>query len=133
MANRVAWATQPLDEDNVVIGTGSVDLWLRSTAEDTDLEVTISELRPDGTELYVQSGWLRASHRALSPDSTELRPIPTHLEADAAPLPEGEFTEVRVELFPVAHPFRAGSRIVLSVDAPGGNRPVWDVPHHLRR
>ena len=32
----------------------------------------------------------------------------------------------RVELFPFAHAFRAGSRIRLTVDAPGGNRPVWE-------
>ncbi|MGZ4769643.1 MAG: CocE/NonD family hydrolase, partial [Ilumatobacteraceae bacterium] len=32
---------------------------------------------------------------------------------------------VRVELFPFAHPFRAGSRLRLTIDAPGGNRAVW--------
>jgi predicted acyl esterase len=32
---------------------------------------------------------------------------------------------VRVELFPVAHAFRAGSRLRLTIDAPGNNRPVW--------
>ena len=53
----------------------SVDLWLRSTAPDTDLEVTLTELRPDGQERYVQSGWLRASHRKLDPAmTTKLRP-----------------------------------------------------------
>ena len=54
---------------------GSADLWIRSDADDTDLEVTISEIRPDGQEVYVQSGWLRASQRALDEAaSTELRP-----------------------------------------------------------
>jgi len=121
------WATPPLADDTVVVGSGSVDLWLQSNLGDTDLEVTISEIRPDGQELYVQSGWLRASHRALDEvASTELRPVHTHLEADAAPLPDGEFELVRVEIFPFAHPFRAGSRIRLTVDAPGGNRPVWE-------
>jgi uncharacterized protein len=121
-----AWATEPLEEDVVVIGSGSVDLWLQSNLGDTDLEVTISEIRPDGQELYVQSGWLRASHRALDTDaSSELRPVHTHRQEDAAPLPDGEFELVRVEIFPFAHPFRTGSRIRLTVDAPGGNRPVW--------
>ncbi len=32
---------------------------------------------------------------------------------------------MRVELFPVAHAFRAGSRLRLTVDAPGGNRAEW--------
>jgi hypothetical protein len=122
-----AWATEPLERDTVVVGSGSVDLWLASNLGDTDVEVTISEIRPDGQELYVQSGWLRASHRALDPaETTELRPVHTHREDDAARLPEGEFTLVRVEIFPFAHAFRAGSRIRLLVDAPGGNRPVWE-------
>ena len=122
-----SWATPPLEDDTVVIGSGSVDLWMQSNLGDTDLEVTISELRPDGRELYVQSGWLRASHRALDADeTTELRPVHTHREVDAAPLPDGRFELVRVEIFPFAHAFRAGSRMRLVVDAPGGNRPVWE-------
>ena len=97
-----------------------------ASARDTDLEVTLSEVRPDGTEVYVQSGWLRASHRALDATaSTTISPVHTDLEADAAPLPAGEFTQVRVELFPFAQPFRAGSRIRITVDAPGGARPLW--------
>lgn len=122
-----AWATDPLDTETVVIGSGSVDLYLQSNLGDTDLEVTISEIRPDGQEMYVQSGWLRASHRTVNTTaSTDLRPVHDHLEADASPLPDGEFELVRVELFPFAHVFRAGSRIRLTVDAPGGNRPVWE-------
>ena len=31
----------------------------------------------------------------------------------------------RVELFPFAHAFRAGSRIRISVEAPGGDRVLW--------
>ncbi|MGD9703277.1 MAG: CocE/NonD family hydrolase [Acidimicrobiia bacterium] len=120
-----SWISAPLDADTVVIGPGSVDLWVNATAEDTDIEVTLSEVRPDDNEVYVQSGWLRASQRALAPDATELQPVHTHTEADAEPLPTDEYSAVRVELFPVAHAFRAGSRVRITVDAPGGNRPVW--------
>ncbi|MET0146067.1 MAG: CocE/NonD family hydrolase [Ilumatobacteraceae bacterium] len=123
-----SFATVPLAADTVVIGSGSADLWLRTDAPtgDTDLEVTISELRPDGQEVYVQSGWLRVSQRALDDDaSTELRPVQTHREADAAPLDAGEWVLARVELFPFAHAFRAGSRLRMTVDAPGGNRAEW--------
>jgi uncharacterized protein len=121
----LGFITPPLAENVVVAGAGSVDLWIKSTSADTDLEATISEVRPDGQEIYVQSGWLRASERALAASATELRPAHTNLESDAADLPAGEFTEVRVELFPFAHPFRAGSRLRLTIDAPGNNRPVW--------
>ena len=122
----LGWITPPLQQTVVAIGTGSVDLWVKSSAPDTDLEVTLSEVRPDGTEVYVQSGWLRASHRKLDPArSTAISPVHTDLAADAAPLPAGKWAKVRVELFPFAQPFRKGSRIRLTLDAPGGARPQW--------
>jgi hypothetical protein len=122
----VSVVSEPLTETTVMAGSGSVDLWISATQDDVDLEVTLSEVRPDGSEYYVQVGWLRASHRALDEDaSTELRPVHTHRETDTAPLPGGELVAVRVELFPFAHVFRAGSRVRLVVDAPGGSRPHW--------
>ena len=121
----LGFVTSPLAANTVVAGAGSVDLWISSSAPDTDLEVTISEVRPDGQEIYVQSGWLRASERALAPTATDLRPAHTNLEADAATLPSGAATLVRVELFPFAHPFRAGSRLRLTIHAPGDNRGIW--------
>jgi len=122
----IAYATPPLKKSLTVVGPGSVDLWLRSSATDSDLQVTLSEIRPDGLETYVQSGYLRASHRKLDNDrSTPTRPVQTHLEADAAPLPAGQFVPVRVELYSVAHVFRKGSRLRVSLEAPGGDRVAW--------
>jgi hypothetical protein len=40
-------------------------------------------------------------------------------------LPNGTYALARVEVFPFAHVFRAGSRIRVIVDAPGGSRPAW--------
>ena len=51
--------------------------------------------------------------------------MPLHTEAAAEPLPDGEFVEVSVDIFPFAHLFRAGSRLRLSIDSPGGNRARW--------
>ncbi|MEI8239604.1 MAG: CocE/NonD family hydrolase C-terminal non-catalytic domain-containing protein, partial [Actinomycetota bacterium] len=101
-------------------------LWVKSSTPHVDLQVSISEVRPDGKEIYVQSGWLRASQRALdTANSTELRPAHTNAKADAAPLPTGEWTPVRVELFPFAHVFHKGSRIRLTINAPGNARAIW--------
>lgn len=123
----VGYTSEPLGADTVVVGSGSVDLWVKSSAEDTDLEVTISEVRPDGSEMYIQSGWLRASHRALDEDeSTEVLPVHTHLKSDAEPMPADEFAPMRIELFPFAYAFRAGSQIRITIDAPGNSRPVWE-------
>jgi len=125
-----AFLTEPLTGTVTMIGSGSADLWVSSNLGDTDLEVTLSEVRPDGQEMYIQSGWLRASHRTLNDAaSSALQPIHTHVEADVEELPDGVtdtgFALARVEIFPFAHIFRAGSQIRVSIDAPGGNRPVW--------
>src|SRR5262249_58935604 len=58
----VAYATAPLAADTTIVGPGSVDLWLRASDRDTDLQLTLTEVRPDGLETYVQNGELRASH-----------------------------------------------------------------------
>jgi uncharacterized protein len=122
----VGFVTRPLGRDVVIAGPASLDVYLRSSARDTDLQVTLSEVRPDGRETYVQNGWLRASHRRLNARrSTAIDPVPTHLKRHAAPLPRGRFTLVRVPIYPVAHAFRAGSRIRVTVQAPGGDRPRW--------
>lgn len=121
----IVFESQELAENLVVLGFGSVDLWVRSTADDADIEVTISEVRPDGQEMYVQSGWLRASLAALAEDATELRPTKTFRESDVALLPDGEWKLVRVEMSAFGHVFRASSRIRLSIDTPGASRAEW--------
>jgi hypothetical protein len=116
--------SEELTEDVVMLGHASVDLWFASTATDADIEVMLTEVRPDGQEMLVQNGWLRASHRKLRDDSTELRPIKTHLREDNQPLEDG-FNEVRVELMPFGHIFRAGSKIRLTIDTPGDSMARW--------
>ena len=124
--NSLSFVTDELATETAMAGWGSVDLWLRSDAADTDLEVALTEVRADGQERFIQSGWLRASHRHLDPAaSTALMPFQTHLEADAQPLPPGEFVPARVALFPFTHVLRAGSRLRLNIEAPGGNQPFW--------
>ena len=123
----LGFITPALQRDTVIAGNVSADLWVRSSARDTDLQVTVTEVRPDGKETLVQSGWLRATHRKLDRKaSTALKPVPTHLKKDAEPMPRNRFALVRVPVFPVAHAFRAGSKIRLNVLAPGGDRQIWD-------
>mgnify|MGYP003334263327 CR=1 FL=1 len=71
-----------------------------------------TEVRPDGTETYLTSGWLRASHRKLDPRrSTATRAVPTHLPKDGAPLEPGKRVDVRIPINPVAAWVRKGSRL----------------------
>ncbi len=122
----VGFISAPLSHPVVVVGPASVNLWLRSSAPDTDIQVTVSDVRADGQEMYVQSGFLRASDRALDPThSSALAPDPTYRAATARPLPAGRFSEVRVPIDPIGYAFRTGSRIRITISAPGGDRPEW--------
>ncbi|HNU69715.1 MAG TPA: CocE/NonD family hydrolase [Myxococcota bacterium] len=121
----VEFLTEPLDQDTVMGGHGSADLWIRTDATDADLEVTVTEVRADGKESYVQAGWLRASHRALRADATELRPVKSHRFDDVSLLTPGEWTPIRLEIMPFTHIFRAGSRIRVIIDTPGDSMTRW--------
>ena len=124
--NSSSLVTAPVTDTGAYAGQGSVGLWIRPSVVDTDIEATLTEVRPDGQEVFIQSGWLRASHRQLDPArSTELVPFHTHQAEDAEPLPAGQYTPVRIELFPFAHVIRPGSQLRLNIEAPGGNQPFW--------
>jgi predicted acyl esterase len=122
----LGWESPPLTADVVIAGPSSLDVWLTASADNTDLQATLSEIRPDGDETYIETGWLRATHRKLdTATSTELDPRPTHLEADAEPLSATEPALNRISINPVVHAFRKGSRIRVTLTAPGGDRPLW--------
>jgi predicted acyl esterase len=121
----LVYDTAPLSDDYLLAGSGSVRLWIGADEEDADLQVTVSEIRPDGQEMYVQSGWLRASHRQLVGPGDDPDMVHTHLETDATALPSGTPTEVLIDILPAGHVFRAGSQIRLTISSPGGDRNLW--------
>jgi putative CocE/NonD family hydrolase len=122
----LSWTTAPLKDDTTLLGSASLDLWISSTAPDTDLQVTLSEVRPDGKEMYLQKGWLKVSQRKLDPSrSTPLRPYQTHLEKDVQLLSPGVAVPARVEVFPFGALIRKGSSIRVSVEAPTPLPELW--------
>ena len=121
-----SFVTPQLGADAAIIGAGAVHAWVRAKAPDVDLQVTVSEVRPDGQETYVQSGYLRASMRRLDPEkSTLLEPVISARREDAANLPKGRFAKLIVPLYYQGHMYRAGSRIRVTISAPVGDQPVW--------
>jgi uncharacterized protein len=129
----VSYVSSPLTTNTTVIGGGAVYVWVKSSTPDVDLQATVSEVRPDGNETFVQNGWIQASERKLSTGtdnefdtpSTYLDPIPSYTEADARPMPPNKFVEVAIPLYYEGHVYRAGSRIRVTISAPNGTQPVW--------
>lgn len=121
--NGLGWVSDPLEQDMVVLGPAAARMLVSSTASDTDLGLTLSEVRPDGAEQLVSTGVQRSSMRTTDPSrSTATRPAFT-LDA-TRPLTPG-VNEVPVQLLPTAHVFRAGSRLRIGVQAVGGDREIW--------
>ncbi len=129
----VSYVSAPLTTNATAIGGGAVHLWVKSSTPDVDLQATVSEVRPDGDETFVQNGWIRASERKLATTSnnmldqapTLLQPIPTFLASDVEPMPSGEFVPVVIPLYFQGHAYRAGSRVRVTIAAPNGTQPVW--------
>ncbi|MGH2725999.1 MAG: CocE/NonD family hydrolase C-terminal non-catalytic domain-containing protein, partial [Actinomycetota bacterium] len=122
----LSYTSGAFTKSTVLLGSASLDLWFASTAPDTDFEVTLTEVRPDGQEMYIQKGWLRASHRAENPAlSTDLRPVQTHLLDDYSPLAPGAMSRARVEIFPFGHVIRAGSKVRVWIAAPTALPELW--------
>ena len=127
-----SWSTVPdgfgagfvsptFDQDTVVSGPVGADVWVSSTASTTDLQVTVSEVRPDGQEQLVSTGVQRATYRTVR-NTDPLRPDIDF--STATPLEPGA-NRVRVQVLPFTHAFRAGSRLRVVVGPVGGDRQAW--------
>ena len=122
----VSYVTAPLASDTTVIGAGAVNVWVRSSTPNVDLQATVSEVRPDGIETFVQNGWVRGNERALDAEkSTPLEPVLSLRESDVSPLPADRFVKVTIPLYYEGHVYRAGSRIRVTIAAPNGTQPIW--------
>ena len=122
----VSYVTAPLSQDTAVIGAGRVDLWVRSSTPNVDLQATISEVRPDGKETFVQNGWIKTKARKLDDaKSTELEPVPSFRQEDFQDMPNDQFVPVTIPLYYEGHMYRTGSRIRVRISAPNGDQPIW--------
>ncbi len=129
----VAFVSAPLKQNTTVIGGGAVHVWARSSTPDVDVQATVSEVRSDGMETFVQDGWLRANERKLATGtnnmldqkSTLLEPVLSMRASAVQPMPSGRFVELVIPLYFEGHVYRKGSRIRVTIAAPNGTQPVW--------
>ncbi len=114
---------EPLERELELAGPIKLELWASSSREDTDFIVKLSEQYAQGEEeraqglapksLVITKGWLRASHRALSHESTEFAPWYTHDKPQM--LQPGRAYRFEIAVMPTAHRFTKGSRIRLEI------------------
>jgi uncharacterized protein len=129
----VAYTSPPLQRDVLAYGSGSADLYVSSTSSDADLQVTLTQVRPDGQEVFIQRGWLRLSDRQVDPSvSTAVRPVlidtPESIHALVPDIP----VLARVELNKFAYLFGKGTQLRIWIDTPsfwgGYGFAFWPLP-----
>ncbi|MEA2387239.1 MAG: uncharacterized protein QOG41_12 [Thermoleophilaceae bacterium] len=122
----LSYVTSPLSKNTTVLGAGAVRAWVKSSRSNVDLQATISEVRPDGKETFVQNGWVRANERKLDRrKSKPLEPVLSLRARDVRRMPKGRFVKVTIPLYYEGHAYRAGSRIRVTITAPNGDQPIW--------
>jgi predicted acyl esterase len=124
--NALSYLSSPLAADTAVLGAGELQVWVRSKASNVDLQATVTEVRPDDKETFVQGGWLRTDARKMDRELSSLgEPVPSLRKGDVRTLPKGRFVKVRIPLYYEGHMYREGSRIRVILSAPGGDQPTW--------
>ena len=124
---QLSYLTPPMEEDLIVAGPGYADLYVRSETEDVTVQVSISEVRPDGVEYLVTNGWLRLAHREVDEeDSSGTEVVHSFLREDIRPVRPGRWMRAQVGLPSFAHAFREGSQLRLTIATPGRNHATWE-------
>ena len=116
------FVSPPFPADTGMAGPITANLFVDSTAPDTDLFVQVTDRDPDGNVSWLTRGVLKASHRAINLGASDYddgflyRPWRPHTNpASITPL---EVNEYLIEVWPVAHVFRAGHSLQIKIMAP---------------
>jgi len=110
-------------EPTAIAGPITANLFVDSSAPDTELFAQLIDRAPDGTLLYLNRGMLRTSHDQIdeaesqkTADGQIYRPYRPHeLRHD---VPIGEERQYLIDVFPVGHVFLPGHQLVVKVHAP---------------
>jgi uncharacterized protein len=110
------------DEPTAIAGPITANLFVASSAPDTELFVQLIDRAPDGSLLYLNRGMLRASHRAVDASQSQFfdgrmyRPFRPHTERSL--VTPGEAVDYLIDVFPVGHVFLPGHELVVKLHAP---------------
>ena len=106
----LTFAGEPLAGPLAIMGHVTAELWISSSAPDTDFVARLIDVHPDGYMENLCDGILRARYR-------ESLQEPKWLEPGAA-------YELNIDLWSTAHTFKAGHRVAVQVSS--ASFPRWD-------
>ncbi|MCU1499430.1 MAG: Cocaine esterase [Acidimicrobiales bacterium] len=121
----VSYVTAPFTEDTVLGGPSYAELYARVPDGDAAVQVTVTLIRPDGTEWRVQTGLLRLSDRKTDERTKGLYVDHTYAAKDTEDMPADRFVPVKVGLPSFAQAFRRGDRLRVVISSPGRDFAAW--------
>jgi putative CocE/NonD family hydrolase len=107
----VTFRSPILEEDMVITGPSKLVLYVSSSAPDTDFVVKLSDVHPNGTSYYLQSGFLRMRFRDGLDKVVMMKP--------------NEVYKIELKIGHTANTFKKGHKIqimICSSEFPGHNR-----------
>jgi uncharacterized protein len=124
LGDGVTFWLPPLEQEMEITGPMAAKLFVSSSTKDADLFLIVRVFDPQGKEVTfmgstdpntpIANGWLRASHRRLDPQRSQLyRPYHPHDRVE--PLTPGEVYVCDVEIVPSCIVVPAGWRVALTV------------------
>ncbi|TNJ61613.1 CocE/NonD family hydrolase [Paenibacillus hemerocallicola] len=99
----LSYVSKPLEADMEVTGYIKMKLWAATDAEDTDFTAKLIDVYPDGTEINIQDGVIRASFRESL--------------ADPHPVEPGRVYAYEIDLWATSQLFFKGHRIKLELSS----------------
>lgn len=115
-ANGLVYETPALANAVQITGHAQVDIWLASSANDSDVVAYVQNVAPDGSVTsYSMNGRQRASLRKEAPAPYNNLGLPWHpfREGDVEPLTPGEPVRLRFDVLPFSMVFDKGHKIRL--------------------
>ena len=100
-----------------------MDLWVKSPVDDVMIQATLTEVRPDGNEVLIQSGWLRVGHHGEEGENLRIDRDYSAENFTTVLVDEWQLAQISIPSF--AHPVRRGSQVLLSISSPGRNHGTW--------
>lgn len=125
------FVSAPFTTETAMAGPITANLFLASTAPDTDLFVQVTDRDAEGNVSWLTRGILKASHRAINYGASDYDVKPDPLDptkpflyrpwrphTNPTTITPLEVNEYLIEIWPVAHIFRPGHSLQIKIMAP---------------
>lgn len=110
----LVYSTPPVYQPMEITGPIALHIYASIDQEDANFISHIFDLSPDGQRLYIESGYLRASHRDL--DMEKSKPWAPYLShASIHLVTPGEIVEYAIPIAPISHVFLPNHRMQLEI------------------